>query len=51
MVPKVAATALRRRHRRSLVVVFQALLHLWVMIVLLTYQPEVHGLDFNPHES
>ena len=25
---------------------FQVLLHLWVMVVLLTYQPEMHGADF-----
>lgn len=26
----------------------QALLHLWVMIVLMTYQPEIHGKDHLP---
>ena len=25
--------------------ILQVLLHLWVMIVLLTYQPEIHGPD------
>ncbi|XP_060558224.1 golgin subfamily A member 5-like isoform X6 [Ruditapes philippinarum] len=28
---------------RVFVIVYMALLHLWVMIVLLTYQPEIHG--------
>lgn len=30
---------------RVFVIVYMALLHLWVMIVLLTYQPEIHGQD------
>jgi len=25
--------------------IFQIMLHLWVMVVLLTYQPEIHGPD------
>jgi len=29
----------------------QGLLHLWVMIVLLTYQPEIHGNMAVPHET
>lgn len=31
---------------RIFVIVYMCLLHLWVMIVLLTYQPEMHGSDF-----
>ncbi|XP_053376956.1 golgin subfamily A member 5-like isoform X2 [Mercenaria mercenaria] len=30
---------------RVFVIVYMVLLHLWVMIVLLTYQPEIHGAD------
>ncbi|KAL4239078.1 Golgin subfamily A member 5 [Mactra antiquata] len=30
---------------RVFVLVYMILLHLWVMIVLLTYQPEIHGQD------
>jgi hypothetical protein len=26
------------------------MLHLWVMIVLMTYQPEMHGKDYMPKE-
>ena len=31
--------------------VFQAMLHVWVMIVLMTYQPEIHGKDYLPSEG
>ncbi|XP_067682460.1 golgin subfamily A member 5-like isoform X1 [Haliotis asinina] len=33
---------------RVFVIVYMVLLHLWVMIVLLTYQPEMHGADYQP---
>jgi len=33
------------------IVLWQGLLHLWVMIVLLTYQPEIHGNMAVPHET
>lgn len=33
---------------RVFVIVYMALLHLWVMIVLMTYQPEIHGKDHLP---
>lgn len=32
---------------RVFVIIYMILLHLWVMVVLLTYQPEVHGKEFN----
>ncbi|KAK3093353.1 hypothetical protein FSP39_014385 [Pinctada imbricata] len=31
---------------RVFVILYMVLLHLWVMVVLLTYQPEMHGADF-----
>ncbi|KAI0219039.1 Golgin subfamily A member 5 [Lamellibrachia satsuma] len=33
---------------RIFVIIYMVMLHVWVMIVLLTYQPEVHGVSFNP---
>ena len=42
---------------RVFVIVYMCLLHLWVMIVLLTYTPEVHGPDYHhpsgtmPHDQ
>ncbi|XP_064601011.1 golgin subfamily A member 5-like [Liolophura sinensis] len=36
---------------RVFVIMYMALLHLWVMVVLLTYQPEIHGgsdIQFQP---
>lgn len=30
---------------RVFVIIYMAMLHLWVMVVLLTYQPEMHGAD------
>lgn len=36
---------------RVFVIIYMILLHLWVMVVLLTYQPEVHASDFAPHGS
>ncbi|OWF43826.1 golgin subfamily A member 5-like isoform X2 [Mizuhopecten yessoensis] len=30
---------------RVFVILYMAMLHLWVMVVLLTYQPEMHGAD------
>ncbi|XP_046351332.1 golgin subfamily A member 5-like isoform X1 [Haliotis rufescens] len=33
---------------RVFVIVYMVILHLWVMIVLLTYQPEMHGADYQP---
>lgn len=35
---------------RVFVIVYMALLHLWVLIVMMTYQPEIHGSDFQPQE-
>ncbi|XP_050405354.1 golgin subfamily A member 5 [Patella vulgata] len=35
---------------RVFVIVYMGLLHLWVMIVLLTYQPEIHHQTKQPHE-
>eukprot|EP00057_Strongylocentrotus_purpuratus_P031810 XP_785735.3 PREDICTED: golgin subfamily A member 5 [Strongylocentrotus purpuratus] len=32
---------------RLFVILYMFLLHLWVMIVLLTYTPEIHGKEFN----
>ena len=32
---------------RVFVIIYMLLLHVWVMIVLLTYTPEVHGPDFH----
>lgn len=31
---------------RIFVILYMALLHLWVMVVLMTYQPEIHGHDY-----
>ena len=31
---------------RVFVLIYMGLLHAWVMIVLLTYKPEIHGNDF-----
>ncbi|XP_077965846.1 golgin subfamily A member 5-like isoform X2 [Styela clava] len=36
---------------RLFVIVYMGLLHLWVMIVLLTYSPEIHGHDYQGHLS
>ncbi|XP_063873166.1 golgin subfamily A member 5-like isoform X1 [Scylla paramamosain] len=42
---------------RVFVIVYMCLLHLWVMVVLLTYTPEVHGPDYHhpagtmPHDQ
>ncbi|KAG0727393.1 Golgin subfamily A member 5 [Chionoecetes opilio] len=42
---------------RVFVIVYMCLLHLWVMVVLLTYTPEVHGADYHhpagtmPHDQ
>lgn len=37
---------------RIIVIAYMLLLHLWVMVVLLTYTPEVHGADHGgAHES
>ncbi|XP_067942282.1 golgin subfamily A member 5-like [Watersipora subatra] len=33
---------------RVFVIIYMLLLHLWTMLVLLTYQPEVHGADHMP---
>ncbi|XP_022103780.1 golgin subfamily A member 5-like [Acanthaster planci] len=33
---------------RLFVIAYMILLHIWVMIVLLTYTPEIHGSDFHP---
>ncbi|XP_072031496.1 golgin subfamily A member 5-like [Amphiura filiformis] len=33
---------------RLFVIGYMILLHLWVMVVLLTYSPEMHGTDFHP---
>ncbi|XP_013084244.2 golgin subfamily A member 5-like isoform X1 [Biomphalaria glabrata] len=33
---------------RVFVILYMALLHLWVLIVMMTYQPEMHGLDYQP---
>ncbi|XP_071784235.1 golgin subfamily A member 5-like [Asterias amurensis] len=33
---------------RLFVIAYMILLHLWVMIVLLTYTPEIHGSNFHP---
>ncbi|KAH9489048.1 Golgin sub A member 5 [Bulinus truncatus] len=35
---------------RVFVIVYMALLHLWVLIVMMTYQPEMHGSDYQPRE-
>lgn len=34
---------------RVFIIVYMGLLHLWVMIVLLTYEPEIHTLHNLPH--
>ncbi|XP_053633185.1 golgin subfamily A member 5 isoform X1 [Cherax quadricarinatus] len=34
---------------RVFVIVYMCLLHVWVMIVLLTYTPEIHGPDYHHH--
>uniref|UniRef100_H2ZJK0 Golgin subfamily A member 5 n=1 Tax=Ciona savignyi TaxID=51511 RepID=H2ZJK0_CIOSA len=33
---------------RLFVLIYMGLLHIWVMIVLLTYSPEIHGHDYLP---
>lgn len=33
---------------RIFVIVYMAMLHLWVMVVLMTYQPEIHGKEDQP---
>ncbi|KAJ8308640.1 hypothetical protein KUTeg_013514 [Tegillarca granosa] len=33
---------------RVFIILYMVVLHLWVMVVLLTYQPEMHGADFLP---
>ncbi|CAL4105584.1 unnamed protein product [Meganyctiphanes norvegica] len=35
---------------RVFVIVYMMLLHVWVMIVLLTYTPEIHGPEFHKHK-
>ncbi|XP_045625049.2 golgin subfamily A member 5 isoform X3 [Procambarus clarkii] len=35
---------------RVFVIVYMCLLHVWVMIVLLTYTPEIHGSDYEHHQ-
>ncbi|XP_076464926.1 golgin subfamily A member 5-like [Babylonia areolata] len=35
---------------RIFVIIYMAMLHLWVMVVLMTYQPEIHGKDYLPSE-
>ncbi|KAK7104738.1 golgin subfamily A member 5-like [Littorina saxatilis] len=35
---------------RVFVIIYMAMLHVWVMVVLMTYQPEIHGKDFLPSE-
>lgn len=42
-----------RRHpmSRIFIILYMVLLHVWVMVVLMTYQPEIHGADFkHPHD-
>ncbi|KAL5009113.1 hypothetical protein ScPMuIL_014694 [Solemya velum] len=34
---------------RVFVILYMGLLHMWVMIVLMTYQPEMHGSEYQPH--
>lgn len=33
---------------RVFVIVYMGLLHLWVLVVMMTYQPEIHGTDYQP---
>lgn len=33
---------------RVFVIVYMAMLHFWVLFVMMTYQPEIHGHDFMP---
>ncbi|XP_005099211.1 golgin subfamily A member 5 [Aplysia californica] len=33
---------------RVFVILYMALLHVWVLIVMMTYQPEIHGADSQP---
>ncbi|XP_059159175.1 golgin subfamily A member 5-like [Physella acuta] len=35
---------------RVFVVVYMALLHFWVLVVMMTYKPEIHELDYHPKE-
>lgn len=35
---------------RLFLIVYMILLHLWVMIVLLTYSPEIHDSNFHPNQ-
>ncbi|KAL8610947.1 hypothetical protein ACOMHN_042564 [Nucella lapillus] len=35
---------------RIFVIIYMAMLHLWVMVVLMTYQPEIHGKDYLPSD-
>uniref|UniRef100_A0A0B7B1M9 Uncharacterized protein n=1 Tax=Arion vulgaris TaxID=1028688 RepID=A0A0B7B1M9_9EUPU len=33
---------------RVFVIVYMALLHLWVLVVMMTYQPEIHDSEYQP---
>ncbi|XP_071159170.1 golgin subfamily A member 5-like [Mytilus edulis] len=36
---------------RIFIILYMVLLHVWVMVVLMTYQPEIHATDFKqPHD-
>ncbi|CAG0894076.1 unnamed protein product [Darwinula stevensoni] len=45
---RLGRTLRRYPMARTLIIIYMILLHLWVMIVLLTYKPEIHNTNFSP---